>query len=95
MTRKSIALYYYTNGRPEGETKKEKASTLFMQRPGEVLPPGTVLARDGTYTGVKGSGEGEGNVSGQRKERNERDIKWWIKKFTPPILIDVAKSLRG
>lgn len=96
MTRKSIALYYYTNGRPEGETKKDKASTIFMQRPGEVLPPGTVLARDATYTGLKGSEEMEGNISGgARKERNERDIKWWIKKFTPPILIDVAKSLKG
>jgi Rps23 Pro-64 3,4-dihydroxylase Tpa1-like proline 4-hydroxylase len=32
-TRKSIATYYYSNGRPEEEAN-ESHSTLFMQRPG-------------------------------------------------------------
>jgi len=32
--RKSLALYYYTQGRPENE-KNETHSTLFRQRPGE------------------------------------------------------------
>jgi len=36
-TRKSIATYYYTNGRPEEEIT-EAHSTLFQLRPGEVLP---------------------------------------------------------
>jgi len=40
-TRKSIATYYYSNGRPEEEVN-ESHSTLFRQRPGdldEVKPP--------------------------------------------------------
>lgn len=34
-TRKSMATYYYTNGRPEEELRDEH-STLFVDRPGEV-----------------------------------------------------------
>lgn len=37
VTRKSLALYYYTNGRPEAE-KSAAHSTLFQARPGETLP---------------------------------------------------------
>ena len=33
-TRKSIALYYYSNGRPESE-QAGSHNTVFMQRPGE------------------------------------------------------------
>jgi len=36
-TRKSLATYYYTNGRPEEEVT-ETHSTLFRARPGEVEP---------------------------------------------------------
>jgi len=36
-TRKSIATYYYSNGRPEEEIH-EAHSTLFQRRPGETLP---------------------------------------------------------
>ena len=36
MTRKSLALYYYTNGRP-AEEATDRHSTLFMARPGEDL----------------------------------------------------------
>lgn len=35
-TRKSIALYYYTNGRPEAE-KGQTHNTLFRERPGEAF----------------------------------------------------------
>jgi hypothetical protein len=55
MTRKSIALYCFTDGRPAGETMEGKESTLFMQRPGEVVLAGTVFSRDQQYTGVKES----------------------------------------
>jgi hypothetical protein len=36
MTRKSLALYYYSNGRLAGEIS-EAHTTLFQARPGEVL----------------------------------------------------------
>ena len=34
-TRKSLALYYYTNGRPASEITGKEHSTLFQARPGE------------------------------------------------------------
>ena len=34
-TRKSLALYYYTNGRPASEGTGKEHSTLFQARPGE------------------------------------------------------------
>ncbi|HEX3469900.1 MAG TPA: 2OG-Fe(II) oxygenase [Silvibacterium sp.] len=37
-TRKSLATYYYSNGRPEEEVH-EAHSTLFQQRPGDVEAP--------------------------------------------------------
>jgi len=36
MTRKSLALYYYTNGRPETESSAEHG-TLVQPRPGELI----------------------------------------------------------
>lgn len=36
LTRKSLALYYYSNGRPAGEAKNEHG-TLFRKRPNEKL----------------------------------------------------------
>lgn len=36
MTRKSLALYYYSNGRP-AEELSDSHSTLFQARPGEVM----------------------------------------------------------
>jgi Rps23 Pro-64 3,4-dihydroxylase Tpa1-like proline 4-hydroxylase len=36
MTRKSLALYYYSNGRP-AEELSDAHSTLFQSRPGEVM----------------------------------------------------------
>lgn len=38
VTRKSLALYYYTNGRPQDE---KTYSTVFKARPGERLPSDT------------------------------------------------------
>ena len=37
-TRKSIATYYYSNGRPEEEVVSESHSTLFQHRPGAEEP---------------------------------------------------------
>jgi hypothetical protein len=89
VTRRSIALYYFTNGRPPGETKPGKRSTLFMQRPGEVVPPGTIFSRD-QYTGVKGADSGPVPA---RARRILPGIKWGVKKVTPPIFIDLARYL--
>ena len=44
-TRKSMAIYYYTNGRPEEEVG-EAHSTLFQQRPGTEIPPAQVAVKD-------------------------------------------------
>ena len=90
MTRKSIALYYFTNGRPPGEVKAGKASTVFMQRPGEVAPPGTIFWRGDEYTGVKGSSP---RPMPGPPSRLLPDIKWAVKKVTPPILVDLARYL--
>lgn len=37
-TRKSLALYYYSNGRPASEVRGTPHSTVFRARPGEELP---------------------------------------------------------
>ena len=52
MTRKSIALYYFTTTRPEGELKEGKKSTEFYARPSDVVPEGTIFVRD-KYNGEK------------------------------------------
>src|SRR3712207_1690584 len=45
MTRKSVALYYYSKDRPASE-RSEGHNTLFKARPGEALPePGAASAR--------------------------------------------------
>jgi hypothetical protein len=51
--RKSIALYYYTVGRPKGELIEGKKWTLFMPRPGETVPEDT-LNLGYTYRGRRG-----------------------------------------
>lgn len=38
-TRKSVAMYYYTNGRPEQELSGDAHSTLFKERPEETFAP--------------------------------------------------------
>ncbi len=42
-TRKSLALYYYTNGRPADETGGSH-TTLYRERPGESLKPSATAA---------------------------------------------------
>jgi hypothetical protein len=44
MTRKSLALYYYTNGRPE-EEKSAPHGTVWRDRPAEHLPPSSRMKR--------------------------------------------------
>jgi len=81
-TRKSIALYYFTAGRPEGEVMDggERYGALFLSRPGETV-------------------QGASKKSTGYKVRNGRvvvrkDTKWWIKKLTPPILLDTYQAIK-
>jgi Rps23 Pro-64 3,4-dihydroxylase Tpa1-like proline 4-hydroxylase len=64
-TRKSLALYYYTNGRPAEEIKGNEHSTIFKARPGEDL----------------------------KEKSSGMDVKTFLKKCVPPILIDVRDAL--
>lgn len=52
MTRKSLALYYYSNGRP-AEELSEAHSTLFQARPGEVMQRDISEMRKGPETILK------------------------------------------
>jgi Rps23 Pro-64 3,4-dihydroxylase Tpa1-like proline 4-hydroxylase len=36
--RRSMALYYYSNGRPESELSASSHTTIFKRRPGELIP---------------------------------------------------------
>jgi hypothetical protein len=40
----SLALYYYTNGRPE-EEQAPSHSTLYQRRPGQAPPPSKLVKR--------------------------------------------------
>lgn len=47
-SRKSIALYYYTNGRPTSELNDGEHSTLFVNRKGkpkDIAPPKTLVSK--------------------------------------------------
>lgn len=52
MARRSIGLFYFTVGRPDGQVIEGKSSTLFKARPGDAVPEGTVYDRD-SYNGLK------------------------------------------
>ncbi len=66
-TRKSLALYYYSNGRPAEEVSDFDHSTIFKARPDEDLT--------------------------EEIPQSEK-VKLLIKKFIPPILIDLAKVVK-
>ena len=80
ISRKSLALYYYTNGRPEEERKLGllEHTTLFRKRKTESDDKMDTLKVDQS---IKRSKELHANE--EIKTRNK-----FIKKFIPPILID-------
>ena len=53
MTRKSIALYYYSLGRPEEPGQPTEHNTLFYQRPGEPLSLRNALLRAASSSWLK------------------------------------------
>ncbi|MGH9033318.1 MAG: hypothetical protein ACRDZV_14440, partial [Acidimicrobiia bacterium] len=86
MSRKSIALYYFTVDRPEGETMEDKNATLFFPRPGESVPKGVEPGREGRHTGL-------------RRDRFERRgttrARRIATRLTPPILLDALRRVRN
>ena len=83
FTRKSIALYYFTAGRPEGEVMEggERHGALFLKRPGEVV---TGASKKSTHWSIKNG-----------KVAVPKDYKWWIKQLTPPIMLDAYHRLKN
>lgn len=69
QTRKSLALYYYTNGRPPEELSGVH-STLFRPRTGEAFeaPPDEIV--------------------------NEFDLRSFLLRLTPPILVDARRYVK-
>jgi hypothetical protein len=86
MTRKSIALYYFTVERPEGETIPGKESTRFNARPGEAVPRGTPSDRGAAYTGLK--------ADRYAVVATRTRIARTVQRLTPPVLFDAALGLR-
>jgi hypothetical protein len=84
VTRKSLALYYFSVDRPPGETMDGKISTLFVQRPGEAVPAGTVFSRD----------EDSGLARDRFADRGRSKSATLVKKITPPIVFDMARRAR-
>ena len=83
--RKSIALYYYTVGRPKGELLNGKKTTLFMPRPDETVPEDT-LRLGYTYRGRRGIKP--------RAVKEHKDIKYWIGRLAPSRLIDFVNNMK-
>jgi hypothetical protein len=85
VTRKSIALYYFTVDRPPGETMEGKEATRFVQRPGEALASYASLSReDGT------SVKTDRFKVATRRAR----VKQFARRITPPILVDAVRAVR-
>lgn len=80
VTRKSLALYYFTVARPEGEVDPSKESTRFIPLPGEHVPEGTIFDRGASYTGAV--------------ERRKGLLHGAIKAIAPPIALGAARRLR-
>jgi Rps23 Pro-64 3,4-dihydroxylase Tpa1-like proline 4-hydroxylase len=52
-TRRSLALYYYSNGRPAEEVKDGDHSTIFRERPGEDLQEDPTASKQTVKTLIK------------------------------------------
>lgn len=79
MSRKSIALYYFTVGRPKHETIPGKQTTLFRERPGEHFP-----------ADAPGSG-GLSLAAVRRRGRRARVVEV-ARRWTPPAVFDAAEA---
>ena len=95
VRRRSLALYYYSNGRPAHEVLfPQSAGTNYKERPGEIfLPPSKVSQAQPV---------GAGEYVPRRKPRVttfQQSVKKKLKKKVPKPLVDLYKagkrSLRG
>lgn len=86
MSRKSVALYYFTVDRPEGETIAGKQSTLFVPLPGEEVPDGVRLDRGPDYTGLKAD-----HYVGSRRAARTKKV---LREITPPIVVTTVRKYR-
>jgi len=86
LARRSVALYYFTVDRPDGETIAEKESTLFMPLPGEKVPEDVRLDRGADYTGLKA----DHFSAGRRASRAKRIVR----ELVPPVFVTTLRKLR-
>ncbi|MGB3765505.1 MAG: 2OG-Fe(II) oxygenase [Phormidesmis sp.] len=94
VSRRSLVLYYYSNGRPKEEVQFfQSAGTNYKARPGEIfLPP----QQPGTKSGAKSV-----PVSAPRRKAQtlRQSVKKKLKKKLPKPLLEIYKagkrSLRG
>jgi hypothetical protein len=86
VTRKSIALYYFTVDRPPGQVMEGKETTLFYPRPDEEVPEGTVFSRN------EWSGMAEDRIQRRWKKPPARSF---AQRWAPPALLDSARAVRS
>lgn len=83
-SRKSIALYYYTNGRPQNEVEEflEDHGTIFKARKG-------LDNKKETEVYIKE------RIKQKKKEKQKEDTVLFVKNITPPFLYNLLKKLKG
>ena len=84
-TRKSIALYYFTASPTGHATSATEHSTIFVQRPGEVLAEDATLSRE-DGTSVKRDRLKTATATGRAKQL--------VRRITPPVLFDAVRAIR-
>lgn len=100
VSRRSLALYYYSNGRPKEEVQFfQSAGTNYKERPGEMfLPPQKTSG--GTSSAVaRGLSRAASQPPRRKSKTLQQSVKKKIKKKLPKPLIEIYKagkrSLRG
>lgn len=82
-SRKSIALYYYTNGRPQNEVEEflEDHGTIFKARK-------DLDNKEETEVYI------EERIKQKKKEKQKEDTVLFVKNITPPFLYNLLKKLK-
>lgn len=85
MSRRSIALYYFSVDRPADEVVDGKQSTYFIPLPGQRVPDDVPRDRGGVYSGLK--------VDRFKPLTRSARVKRVVRRWTPPIALDAARRL--